>query len=138
MIILLVATLSCTNQQSAEQENETAPDKENLVATVSSNGGTKWKGDEATKKNVAAMMRVVNDTAYVNAAKKTLLYTNIHAKIDTLVKECSMKGAGHEALHMWRQIVLKDLKELQEEDNEYSEAYAALKKDVGSFYQAFE
>ena len=65
---------------------------------------------------------------------------NLQAKIDTLVKECCMKGAEHDALHVWLEKVIKDLKELKEEDDddEYKEAYAALKKDVASFYQSFE
>jgi hypothetical protein len=139
LIILLVAIVSCTNRPSGEQqENKTANDSENTVATVPSNSGTKWKADEATKKNVAAMEQVVNDTAYSDASKRKQLYTNMMSKVDTLVKQCSMKGAEHEALHAWLQKVLKDLKELKEEKNEYREAYATLTKDVKNFHQSFE
>jgi hypothetical protein len=137
LLILLVAFVSCTSRQGAEQQ-ENKSEKGNTVATVPLNGGAKWKADEVTKKNVAAMVQIITDSAYADAAKRKDLYTNLKAKIDTLVKECSMKGAEHDALHVWLEKVLSDLKELKRDNNEYNEAYTALKKDVESFYQSFE
>lgn len=126
-------------QQSAEQEkNKIAGDSENTIATISMDSEIKWKADEVTKKNVNAMMQVVNEPTYANAGKRLQLYTNLQATIDVLVKECGMKGADHDALHTWLEKVWKDLKELKQEDNEYKEAYATLKKDISTFYQSFE
>jgi len=138
LLILMVAFVSCTSRQGAEQqENKPENKDENTVVTVPLNSGAKWKADEATKKNVEAMVQIISDSAYGDAAKRKELYTNLRAKIDTLVKECSMKGAGHDALHVWLEKVLKDLKELKDDD-EYSEVFTALKKDVENFYQSFE
>lgn len=139
LIMVLAACISCTSQQTAEQhENNTSNDNQDEVVTVPLNSGAKWKADEATKKNVAAMVQVVSDSTYADAGKRKQLCANLKTKIDTLVKECSMKGAEHDALHVWLEKVLKDLKELKEDDDEYSEAYAALKKDIANFYQSFE
>lgn len=139
LIMVLAAFVSCTGQQTAEQhKNNTANNNEDKVVTVTLNIGAKWKADEATRKNVAAMVQVGNDSTYADAGKRKQLYKNLKTKIDTLVKECSMKGAEHDALHVWLEKVLKDLKELKEEDDEYGEAYAALKKDIANFYQSFE
>lgn len=137
---MLAALASCSSQQTAEkQESKVANESIETVATVPMNNGIKWKADEATKKNVAAMVQIVADTTYADASKRKLLYTNLQTKIDALVKECSMKGAEHDALHVWLEKVLKDLKEVKEnDDDEYSEAYAILKEDVTSFYHTFE
>jgi len=139
LIMVLAAFASCTGQQTAErQEKNTAIENEDKVVTVPLNGGAKWKTDEATKKNVAEMVQVVSDSTYADSGKRKQLYANLKTKIDTLVKECSMKGAEHDALHMWLEKVLKDLKDLKEEDDEYNDVYAALKKDIANFYQSFE
>jgi len=140
LLVMLLATLvSCNSRQTAEQhESHAANGKEDKVATVPLNSGVKWKADEATKKNVLAMAQVVNDSIYADAGNRKQLSSALQAKIDTLVKECTMKGAEHDALHVWLENVLKDLKELKEEDEEFSEAHAALKKDVSNFYQSFE
>ena len=139
LIMMLAAFVSCNSQQTAEQhENNTANDSENKVATIPLNSGAKWKVDEATKKNVAIMVQVVSDSTYADAGKRKQLYITLANKIDTLVKECSMKGAEHNALHAWLEKVLEDLKELKKEDEKYNEAYTALKNNIANFYQSFE
>lgn len=138
-MILLVALAACSNPQAdKQQDNKDSNKHEHSAASVSTNNGAKWKADEATKKNVAAMIKVVNDTTYASSAKRNQLSANLQSAIDTLVKECRMKGPEHDALHAWLEKVLHDVKEIKEGDDEYKTAYAALKKDVESFYQSFE
>lgn len=84
------------------------------------------------------MLLAINDVTFADAGKRKQLYTTLQAKADTLINECSMKGPEHDALHIWLAKVLTDIKELNEEDKAYAEAYAALKNDVESFYQFFE
>lgn len=139
MILVLAGLLSCTSQPAADQqENKNTNHHEDSVATAPLNSGAKWKADEATKKNVAAMVQVVADTAYAQAANSMQLHKNLQAKVDVLIKECRMKGADHDALHVWLEKVLKDLKEIKEGEDDYPKAYEALKRDVNSFYDSFE
>ena len=81
---------------------------------------------------------VVNDSSYADAAKRMQLYANLQSKIDRLVKQCSMNGAEHDALHVWLEKVMKDMKELKEENNNYSRVYAELKRDIERFNAFFE
>jgi len=135
LIVLLGVIMSCSNSQ---LENKKANDNENTVATLPVKSGTKLKADEVTRKNAGAMVQLVNDTSYQNAGKRKELSVSIQNKIDTLVKQCTMKGAEHDTLHAWLEQLLKDVKELKEERDEYIENYAAVKKDVESFYDIFE
>ena len=98
----------------------------------------KWKADDATRKNVAALTRVVNDDRYADEKMRAQLITDLQGEIDNLVKECTMKGPDHDALHVWLEQVLQDVKALKEPKNEYAEAYAALRRDVDGFSDAFE
>ena len=137
LILLTIAIAACNSQVKTEQKgNENA--NGNTTTTVPLNKGNKWKADEATKKNVAGMVKVVNDSIYADATKRRQLYATLQSKIDTLVSQCRMQGAEHDALHVWLEKVLKDMKEMKKEDNEYREAYAALKRDIESFYGFFE
>jgi len=71
LVILVLVITSCTSQQPAEQqESKTVNDKENTVAAMPLNNGTKWKADETTKENIAAMVQIVNDSTYQNAGKE--------------------------------------------------------------------
>ena len=139
LILLTVAFTACTSQVKTEKKgNENPNEQENTITVIPLNNGNKWKADQATKKNVAAMVQVVNDGNYADTGKRRQLYANVQTKIDTLVIQCSMQGAEHEALHLWLEKVLKDMKKLKEESTEYREVHATLKKDIANFYAFFE
>lgn len=139
MIILTIGINACTTQVITDKDdNKNSNEQDNNTTIVQLNNGSKWKADESTKRNVAAMVQVVSDSSFTDPAKKSILSATMQSKIDSLIKQCSMKGAEHDALHVWLEKVLDDLKELKKEDDEYSETYAALKKDIESFYSFFE
>lgn len=138
LILLFAVMASCTNPQLGKQQENKESNKKDNALVVPLNKRAKWKADGSTKKNVVAMMQEVNDTIYADAKKREQLYESVQSGIDTLVKQCSMKGEEHNALHIWLERVVEDVNELKREDNEYSKAYAALKKDVESFYNFFE
>ncbi len=139
LIVMLVIITGCSSRQTNE---EPADPKVNDTAMTQAaaplNSANKWKADEATKKNVAAMVRVVSDTNYADIKNRQKLYTRIQAGIDTLINECRMKGQEHEALHGWLEKVMIDVKAIDKKEDGYSEAYATLKKDIEHFYDLFE
>ena len=139
LILLLAVMASCTSQESAkEQEDKKVDHNEETIATIPLNNGSKWKADEVTKKNVAAMVQLVNDSSFQDSAKRERFSASLQEQVDTLIKQCRMKGPEHDALHVWLEKVLKDSKEMKEKDGEYGEAHAKLKKDIESFYDFFE
>lgn len=139
IVILTFAITACNSQVNTEQQDkETENGKKNAPAAVQLNNGSKWKADQTTKKNVAAMVELVNDSSYAYAINSGDLLSNLQSKIDTLVKQCRMQGEEHDALHVWLEKVLKDMKELKEEDDKHNETYASLKKDIERFYSSFE
>ena len=130
---------ACTNQVKTKQQgNKNVKEQEQTAAAVPLNNGSKWKADETTKKNVAQMVQVVNNSVYANAAKGKQLYATLQTKIDTLVKQCGMQGPEHDALHAWLEKILKDMRGLKGEDDQYAQAYTDLKKDIEGFNALFE
>jgi glycyl-tRNA synthetase beta subunit len=103
------------------------------------NNNARWKTDGDTRRNVTAMVEVMNDTTNIGNNRSEQLIAQMQDRIDTLVQQCKMKGPDHDALHLWLQQVKHDLKRIQEEGGEgYEQFYAALKRDVKSFYVYFE
>ncbi|HMT75493.1 MAG TPA: hypothetical protein PKA77_15580 [Chitinophagaceae bacterium] len=137
LFFAMIVFVSCNSKSTKEKhENHDTKKDEQVITTPVNN--TKWKADEATKKNVSAIVQVISDNSYTDAGKREELYSNLKAKIDILVKECSMKGADHDALHVWLEKVLEGLKNLKDKSSVYSEVYTTLKQDISSFYQTFE
>ena len=144
LIILSLLIAACSNNEShigvakgdkhEEHDSATA-----AVVTVPLNNNAKWRTDDATRKNVVAMVRAVNDSNNIGTSRKQQLVQQLQGTIDTLVQQCTMKGPGHDALHLWLEQVMHDLKSVKEEtDDGYQKSYAALKRDVENFYAYFE
>ena len=107
------------------------------TATLQLNNGAKWKADDPTRKNVAALTQVLNNESFHNESNKEEFVKTFNQQLDTLVQQCRMKGPDHDALHVWLETVMRDLKKVKE-GGEYSADYASLKKDVESFNEYFE
>lgn len=117
------------SKEAAKTENE----KENVTA-LQLNNGAKWKLDDATKKNVASLKQIVNDTIRT-ADLASALQSGLH----TLVSQCTMKGPDHDALHQWLEPFMHAVKELKDDDeDDRQEALAAIRKDLENFDMYFE
>ena len=139
LISLSLFVMACSNNVSESGEQ----DKHNATTSVAHNSlqlnnGARWKADEPTRKNVAAIVEVINDSSNTEQNNRAQLTKQLQIRIDTLIQQCKMKGPDHDALHVWLEQVLHDLQEMKGDDQEYQTSYAALKKDVESFYVFFE
>jgi hypothetical protein len=143
LAILSLLIMSCSNNASHEEANdESAHERHEAGARAATdlqlNNGAKWKADEATQKNVSALVKLLNDSSFIGEKNRVQLTQHLQTRIDTLVNQCRMKGPDHDTLHIWLARVLHDLKEVKEENDDYQKSFATLKKDVESFYTYFE
>lgn len=132
----------------ANENGTTGPDKteqgthhkgNDVSRQVQPNNGAKWKADETTRKNADAIKRTVSDSSLAGADKAPQLARELRTHTDMLIKECSMSGAAHEALHTWLEQLLHDIKELDEkEPDEYAALRQELQQDAEMFYEMFE
>lgn len=139
LILMLIISAGCNSHQSAGPEHDkTAHDQQNSGMAIPLNDGKKWKADEVTKSNVAVLAQIANDSIYQSVDKRRQLSDEIQSRLDTLIGQCSMKGPAHDALHLWLEKILKDVKDLKEGHGEYGVVYSALKRDIENFYSSFE
>ena len=147
-LILLVAIFfaACTgsvrqdgNKQETDKTNANAGEAADTLTNIPLDNGRKWKADSTTKLHVQSIQRIVNDNKYQSAPASKALAAQLKLEVDSLVKECTMKGPAHDALHVWLEGLLENIKKLQEEEaDEYAEVRADLQKHVAGFYDAFE
>lgn len=142
LAILTLFFIACTNPVSQKGEiNKEKHDSHPVNSTkeLQVNSGAKYRADEATRKNVVSIEQIVNDSSNLGRENRAKLTKQLQTRINTLVQQCKMSGPEHDALHIWLEKVLEDLKEIKEkEGDEYQKSYATLKKDVESFYTFFE
>lgn len=124
----------CTNASHEHATKEDAHQNRDSVTSLQLNNGSKWITDEATRKNVALIKQIVNDSNYYkkNAASFT---QELQTGIDTLVQQCRMTGPDHEALHLWLGNVLHDLEALKKDEKD---AFTDLHRNVMLFDTYFK
>jgi hypothetical protein len=136
-VIIAFVFTACTGsmqQDSDTRQTQTQKEKENVTA-LQLNNGAKWKLDDATKKNIAALKQIINDTTVASQD----MVPAMQSGLDTLVSQCTMKGPDHDALHQWLELFMHMVKELKEDDEkERQEAIITIRKELENFDKYFE
>lgn len=91
--------------------------REEEDTSLSLNNGVKWKSDKSTNKNVAELQQVIQNFS----SNKNISFTDyaavaqeLRSGLNKMINECRMKGAEHDALHLWLYPLLKNVKNLKE------------------------
>lgn len=140
MLILFGCSNETEHQPEAVTENTVQapqPHQHQDENALQLNNGAKWKADDVTLKNVAALTTILNKEEYTNESNKDAFVTAFNQQLDTLVKECKMTGKDHDALHVWLEKVMHEVVHVKDGNN-YTASYATLKKDVENFHNFFE
>jgi hypothetical protein len=126
------------------QQHDAAMQHHEAEAThgLSLNNGAKWQTDESTRKHATTLNNLADDFE-----KQTVKSLSAHhsfadkmqEELQQLINDCTMEGPDHDALHLWLEPVLNDVKALKNTGNEENAkaATTVLSKDVRKFNQYF-
>ena len=107
ILVFLALSAACTSEYN-ESISDHATHEEH-TATIALNNGAKWDADENTNKNVADMQKIAtdfrsSDKAGMDSYKE--FSNDLQTSLNTLIEECRMGGADHDALHSWLEPLL--------------------------------
>lgn len=135
LTVTILFIIGCSNKIEAEkQEGHNKQNVEVKRNELKLKNGQKWKLDETTRKNIAPIKSLLNDTTAKDFQKVAM---QLQQQTDKLVSECKMKGEDHEALHQWLEVWLVDLKSLKS-GKEMQKDFISLKSDIEKFDAYFE
>jgi hypothetical protein len=120
-----------------EGEEHQHPGKE--PAGLSLNGTAKWKADQPTFQQVKLLQAQADSLAGITPATSRAYQVagdSLQSGVNTLIRNCRMKGADHEALHHWLEPLLKQVKELSHSTE--VEGGRKLLKEVQQQLQLFD
>lgn len=140
ILLIVIFLAACTGSVKNESsEAHSAENRGDSLISFQRDNGKKWKADSATKHHVATMQRLVNDVMFNNPKAARELASELKRNVNLLVKDCSMKGADHDALHVWLEALLENIKALEKEEaDEYAEVRQKIQQHIAGFYDVFE
>ena len=149
--LIVVSLLACTSENKINSADsvtqdlavEHSGDQEVHSTGLSLNNGGKWHTDESTRRHAANLNVLVKE--FQNTPKDAVESYHVFAgsmqeEISGLIKDCRMQGADHDALHLWLEPVMKDIKDLKEigTAEEGKDVSMRLTDNVQKFNQYFE
>lgn len=106
------------------------------------NNGAKWQSDNITRKHVSALNLMADE--FEKNSNKSLeshheFADSVQKELQQLVNDCTMKGPDHDALHIWLEPLLTDVKNLKSSNNDEDAKRASTSfiNDVRKYNQFF-
>lgn len=143
-LFLCATILFACNEHSGDKTSSGNNEHSEMTDTVLTlNNGAKWKADSITAhnvvllKNTADMFRV---KPFPSLATYQLLGSDLTNDVNTMIQQCKMNGADHEALHVWLHPILSQTDQLKNVTDTASarKIFDAVDKRIDEYYQYFE
>lgn len=128
IVIFLIATVvaSCKNTEKQEeiknlkevvQEQETDILSTIWMDDIQLDNGAKWEANLETTEGVEKMQELLKAQTTSSIEDYHQLANKLNVVKNKVVKECTMKGASHDNLHIWLYPLIEKISALSETDN---------------------
>lgn len=133
---------TATTTETVEQDNHAGATQKLDDAWVNDivlNNGIKWQANKETTEGVMAMLTLINENKVSKTNDYKKLGDGLNEVKNTVVKECTMKGASHDNLHVWLHPLIEKIEVLQKAENAEEGAYLTsnIKKHLEGYYDYF-
>lgn len=130
-LIILISALfiSCKNSEKQEDiipSKEVLQEQTDLLSTqwmndIQLNNGSKWEANIETTEGVEKMQELLKTQSTTSIDDYHQLANQLNEVKNKVVKECTMKGASHDNLHIWLYPLIEKVSALSK-TNDIAEA----------------
>ena len=145
LLILLITNLLLACNAESDNEHKMVTDSvvhehTEAASVLVLNNGNKWKADSVTVTNAETLQAIIASANPKNLEDYSKISTDINEGLNKMIKQCTMKGADHDALHLWLEPLMKKVKELGESStvDKAISILHELETQVNLFPQYFE
>lgn len=135
LFTFIVALMACGHHRETDHNHAIVS---NEFPEISTNQGEKWEANEATSAGISNMSGYVRNFKSDNDRFDSLAQ-NLELEYQGIIKNCTMKGEGHQQLHNFLIPVTHYLDILKEGPNdEQAKAVQQLDKHLSRYEDFFE
>lgn len=143
-ILFSTAFLFACNQGSNKNEPEDhATDNHVETSGLTLNNGAKWQADSSTNRhliNIKTTANMFKVDPFPAVDKYQILGSDILDGLNSMIRDCTLKGAPDEALHKWMLPILRQAGELKNvSDTAIAKPiFDSLDKRINIYYDYFQ
>jgi hypothetical protein len=141
-LLAISGVISCNNgnDQPPKGTETVVHEKEESGTALSLNNGAKWKADSTTLVNEKRLSSIIENAKSATLSDYRQTATDLEAGLNTMISECRMQGADHEALHHWLEPLVANTAKLKAASNkdEAAAIFSEIQKQMALFPQYFE
>ena len=135
--------LSCSQSTNKPELHDHDTDSVAADTRLTFNNGAKWQADSITNHNVIRLRTTANMfrvDPFPPLNSYQILGNDLSGDIDTLLRQCKMKGDDHEALHKWLTPIIHQSYRLKDitDTAVARKVFDSLDQRIGLFHQYFE
>jgi hypothetical protein len=118
---------------------ETKKPNDAWINDIVLNNNIKWNANKETTEGVMTMLSLINEDKKWNTIEYKKLGDRLNEVKNTVVKECTMKGASHDNLHVWLLPLIEKIEMLQNVESTNEGAYLTnnIKNHLERYYDYF-
>lgn len=143
IILAGVFLFSCNQGTNTSETEDHDSHAETTDTVLTLNEGAKWQADSITNHNLvrlkttADMFRV---EPFPSLETYQMLGNDLSGDVNTMLEQCKMKGADHEALHKWLTPIISQSNQLKNvtDTAEGRKIFAAVDQRIDAYHQYFE
>ena len=131
-----------TETETLDYKNHTKTPNElnnDWVNVIVMNNDIKWQANIETTDGVREMLTLIKDNKTTTIDDYKKLGVTLNNAKNTVVKECTMKGASHDNLHVWLHPLIEKIELLQKIQNaeEGAQLTSNIKMHLEGYYDYF-
>ncbi|GGH43365.1 hypothetical protein IA57_10990 [Mangrovimonas yunxiaonensis] len=147
--IALLSFLGCKDHAKNETTNEHATHathhdnnalSNSWVKDIQLDNGTKWNANPETNEGVTNMLRLLENNTPTTLEDYHHLAKALNTEKNYIVKECTMKGASHDNLHVWLHPLIDKIGTLEasKTPEEAQPIYKSIKENITAYHTYFK
>ena len=108
--------LSCNQSATQKEPIENGKQEIHENTELTLNNGAKWQADTSTNRHLVSIKTMANMfkvAPFPGVEKYQILGADIQAGFNSMIQDCTLKGAQDEALHKWMLPILHQAGELK-------------------------
>lgn len=143
-ILLSIAFLFACNQGATKNEaKENTTDTHSGTSDLTLNNGAKWQSDSSTNRHLIGLKTTANMfkvNPFPPVGEYHILGSDLKAGLDSMIQDCKLTGAPHEALHQWLEPILRQTNELKNVSDTATarSVFDSLDKRINIYYDYFQ